>query len=140
MIVTHQALERLEAHWAVTAIGEASRRHAMSAVRTRYLQEHIGQHIHLDSSENAGDAELLQKLAIAYEIAAIEGLDSLLYPSKNGRGEELQAQAMAGAYRAFEVTRSTAIPADQDRAPYSTYSTLRRSLIVAIDGPICAAG
>ena len=40
---------------------------------------------------------------MAYELAAIEGLDALLHPSSDAANLDLQQQAQAGAYRAFEL-------------------------------------
>jgi hypothetical protein len=52
------------------------------------------------------DNELVERAAMAYEIAAIEGLDALLHPSGDNERVRLRQQAQAGAFRAYELRRT----------------------------------
>ena len=114
MIVTQEALARLEQHWAVAAVSSPSKDRASNVAHYRHIREHIGKQLEIDFPERVDDLDLLQRLAMAYEVAAVEGLDSLLYPSSNGRGDLLRAQAMAGAHRAFEFIRILPVPEEDD--------------------------
>jgi superfamily II DNA/RNA helicase len=109
MSVTYEALERLESHWAVSAIAQDQRLRALELTNARLVHSAAGRQVNLELNEATGDDELLQRLATAYEIAAIEGLDALLYSSSEGT-EHLREQAQAGAHRAFGIRRILAFP------------------------------
>src|SRR5208337_4038815 len=71
----------------------------------------------LDFAERLDDQSNLERVAMAYEIAAIEGIDALLHPSADEANKSLQDQAQAGAYRAYELIRALPIPTNNaDRA------------------------
>src|SRR2546430_6949981 len=104
MTITNIALNNLDKHWAVTAFGETHRQEAFELAKLRFIKEAIGNQLDMKTLERNEDSESLERLATAYEIAAIEGINELLYQSSED-GEFLRNQAQAGAYRAFEIRR-----------------------------------
>lgn len=108
MTVSLTALERLSAHWAVAAVDPADRDRAASLVNERLAKRAVGRQIDFDFSEQSGDDDLLDRLALAYEMAAIEGLDALSRAS--GGNDALRAQSIASAYRAYDIRRLDSTP------------------------------
>ncbi|GLS42869.1 DEAD/DEAH box helicase [Methylobacterium brachythecii] len=108
MTVSLAALESLSAHWAVGAIDQADRNRAAALVNERLAVRAVGHQIAFDFTEQAGDDELLDRLALAYEMAAIEGLDALSRAS--GGSEVLRSQCVASAYRAYDIRRLLPAP------------------------------
>ena len=80
MTVTREAMDRLERHWAVAVVTPQNRERANALARQRHAKQHVGRQLHLILVEKPGDQDRLERLALAYELAAIEGLDSLLHP------------------------------------------------------------
>ncbi len=114
MIVTQESLRRLDQHWAVASLSSRVRQRGTTVASLRHVREHIGRQLEIQFSEKADDTDKLGNLAMAYELAAVEGLDALLHPTQDSANVELQQQAMAGAFRAFEIRRSLPIPSDDD--------------------------
>ncbi|MFO0893017.1 MAG: DEAD/DEAH box helicase [Isosphaeraceae bacterium] len=112
MTVTVEALNALRDHWAVSAIDAAERERLDRFARMRYVHAHVGKQLHLSQSSQNGDLEKLRRLAMAYELAAVEGIDAILGRMTDARGEELERLAQAGAYKAYELLRSLDIPQD----------------------------
>lgn len=109
MTISREAMDRLAQHWAVEAFGADERSRASELSKVRMLRSAIGNHLALGAWEEGDEVSLLGRLAVAYELAAIEGLDALLYPA----GQEnaaLRELAQAGAHAAFEIKRSLPIP------------------------------
>jgi superfamily II DNA/RNA helicase len=114
MILRQQDLLELEQHWAVAAVRREERDRAHDVANARLIEDALGTQLQLDFVEEPGDPDLLERLATAYEIAASEGLDALLYQTTQTEG--LARQAMAGAFKAFEIRRVFPIPdSDVDR-------------------------
>jgi hypothetical protein len=111
MVVTDETLSRLDQHWAIASIDEASRHRAMEIGKNRLIFEAMGDQIAFDFRENAEDLELLDRTATAYELAAIDGLNALLHPMGDST-QEMREQAEAAAYYAYELRRSQQIPKD----------------------------
>lgn len=111
MTVTRESLERLESHWAVVAIGE-DRHRAIEVANARLVHSAVGQQLLIEFPETSDDIELLERASTAYEVAAIEGLDALLYPAVSEKSQNLREQAQAGAYSAFEIRRTLPLPED----------------------------
>lgn len=114
MIVTTQAIERLSEHWAVLAIKKPQRQRAEAVARHRHITTHLGQQLNVPFDDQARDEQCVQSLALAYELAAVEGLDALLHPSHKPEVEALRDQAVAGAYMAYELGRAVSVPVGDD--------------------------
>jgi replicative superfamily II helicase len=108
MSVTDQSLAALRAHWALTAIGEQRFQAAMDAARFRFVSRALGESVKL-SGHDAED-ELLERVATACELAAAEGIQDLLHPRTDDESKQSAAQAMSGAYEAFELRRVLPVP------------------------------
>jgi len=93
------------------AVGEAERDRGLKVANARLVKQAVGQQMLIDFSEDGGDDELLHRLAMAYEMAAIEGLDAFLNPTSDD--EELRKQCSAGAWRAFEIRRLFTLPENE---------------------------
>jgi hypothetical protein len=114
MNVTYAALQEVDAHWAVLAIGEAERDRGLSVADAWLVKKAVGEQMQIAFSESAQDEDLLQRLALAYEMAAIEGLSAFLNPASEAK--KLREQCAAGAWRAFEIRRLLDLPdRDDDR-------------------------
>ena len=104
------SLENLQSHWAVAAIGERALARSFELVNQRLAQGAVGQQILFDFARRPDDDRLLERTALAYELAAIEGLDELSRPA--GENDALREQAAAAAFRAFDIRRLLQAPAD----------------------------
>jgi hypothetical protein len=114
MNVTRESLDRLDQHWAVLAVGEAERKRGLELANVRLVNKAIGEQLKLNvAAPRAGDDDLLSRLALAYEMAAIEGLDAFLDTTSGDTA--LREQCAAGAWRAFEIGRVLSPPAETDR-------------------------
>ena len=115
MIVTDAAILALDTHWAVSALPAATRAWAFDAAKMRLVRQTLGELLAVNIDETADAESTLERVAMAYELAAIEGLDALLHPSDESESKGLQAQAMAGAFRSFDLRQSCLVP-EQDEA------------------------
>ena len=108
MNVTESSLERVDAHWAVQAVGESQQKYGLKLANQLLVDKALGAQIHFQFDYQDTDEDLLARLAMAYEMAAIEGLDDFLNPTSDA--QELREQCAAGAYRAFELRRLFSLP------------------------------
>ncbi len=108
MNVTTASLERVDAHWAVQAVGETRQKYGFELANRLLVDKALGQQIHFEFDYQNMDEDLLSRLAMAYEMAAIEGLRDFLNPTSDV--SELREQCAAGAYRAFELRRLFSLP------------------------------
>lgn len=106
-MVTRLDIGSLSDHWAVAAITESERERA-DEISNRYLLESTLQLNPPTLDEE--QANLLRRVATAYELAAIEGLDALLHPQESNESGRLRAQCQAAAYIAYHLLRSVPIP------------------------------
>lgn len=114
MNVTTESLAKVDQHWAVMAVGEAEHTRGLELASVRLVTKAVGEHLTLDiPDQRAGDEDLLSRLALAYEMAAIEGLGDLLNTTSGDPA--LRDQCAAGAWRAFEIGRMIKAPAETDR-------------------------
>ena len=114
MSISFKALEALQDHWAVGAISAEDRNRATELANERLARRAVGRQISFDFDETEADDDLLDRVALAYEMAAIEGLDALSRSS--GSDEGLRNQSAAAAYTAFDFRRLFALPpAIEDR-------------------------
>ena len=108
MNVTDASLLAVDGHWAIQALGDGLREKAMRRAEERLAQRALGGQIRFAFTDSMDDDELLSKVALAYEMAATEGLPALQDASDNSR--PLREQCSAGAYRAFGLRRLLALP------------------------------
>ena len=108
MSLSTAVFETLKSHWAVEAVGLQDIERAEKLVNERLAQRAVGEQIAFAFSQNEGDDSFLERVALAYEIAAVEGLDELSRPS--GNNDALRDQAAAGAFRAFDIRRLLPVP------------------------------
>jgi len=111
MNVTKLSLERVDTHWAIQAVGTSQQKRGLELSNQLLVDKALGQQIHFDFEYSKSDEELLSKLAMAYEMAAIEGLSDFLNPASDDN--KMREQCAAGAYRAFEIRRLFSLP-DKD--------------------------
>ncbi len=110
MSLSGRALEALNKHWAVSAIGAEELVRAGKLVNQRLARRAVGKQISFSFEENSEDEPFLERVALAFELAAIEGLDELSRPA--GEQQQLRDQAVAASFRAFDVRRLLPVPAE----------------------------
>ncbi len=108
MNLSKTALDLVDNHWAVAAVGTEERVRGLEIANARLVTNAVGRQIQLGTTESSVDFELLERLAMAYEMAAIEGLPAFL--SLSQEHDELRNQCMAGAWRTFELRRLLPVP------------------------------
>ncbi len=108
MNVTDTSLKQVDSHWAVMAVGAPGRDRGLEVADARLVKQAIGQQLILDFRDERTDDDLLRRLAMAYELAAIEGLNAFNNPASEDVG--LRQQCAAGAWRAFEIRRVFTVP------------------------------
>jgi hypothetical protein len=114
MNVTTETLAKVDLHWAVMAVGVAERQRGLEIANVRLVEKAIGDQLSLDLPRpHPDDEDLLSRLVLAYEMAAIEGLNAFLNFTSGDIA--LQNQCAAAAWRAFEIGRMTNPPEGTDR-------------------------
>jgi hypothetical protein len=108
MNVTKDSLKRVDAHWAVQAVGESQQKYGLELANQLLVDKALGSQIHFQFEYQDTDEDLLARLAMAYEMAAIEGLGAFMNPASDA--QEQREQCAAGAYRAFELRRLFPLP------------------------------
>ncbi|MYF99253.1 DEAD/DEAH box helicase, partial [Candidatus Poribacteria bacterium] len=108
MSLSNKALEALSEHWAVAAIGAEDIKRADNLVRQILAQRAVGRQISFSFMEDVADEPFLERVTLAYELAAIEGLDELSRPA--GEDRLLRDQSMAASFRAFDIRRLLPVP------------------------------
>ena len=108
MSLSAAAFEALESHWAIQAIGVQDLIRAADLVNERLAKRAVGHQITFDFEQTKDDDPFLDRVALAYELAAIEGLDELSRPE--GENDVLRDQAVAASSRAFEMRRLQPVP------------------------------
>ena len=110
MSVSAEAFKNLTSHWAVKAIGRRELQLATEIVNQRLAQRAVGRQIAFEF-QTADEASLsLDRVALAYELAAIEGLDELSRPE--GENDALRDQAIVASSHAFDIRRLLPVPED----------------------------
>lgn len=100
-------LECLWSHWAVKAL-DTDDKHVAAAVNEQLAQHAVGRQIAFDFPPTKEDMPALDRVALAYEIAAVEGLEEL--SRAGGERDHLRRQAMAASFRAFDLRRLMPVP------------------------------
>lgn len=108
MNVTTASLERINQHWAIQAIGDEQISRAVELSNRLLVQNAVGAQIQFNYTFSSSDRELLNRVSMAYEMAAIEGSNDFLTPTSTE--EALREQCASGAYRAFEIRRLFEVP------------------------------
>ncbi len=108
MSLKQEALDLVDAHWAVSAVGNREKARGLEISHARLIQNAVGRQLHLEMDDSASDQDLLKRLAMAYELAAIEGLPAFL--SLSPEQDALRNQCVAGAWRTFEIRRLLIVP------------------------------
>ena len=93
----------LGSHWAVGAIGQKNLERAKDLARQKIAKNAVGGQTEFSFRPGRDDEELLDRVALAYEVAAVEGLDELGRPA--GQNKSLREQAAAASSRAFDMRR-----------------------------------
>jgi len=110
MNLRKEILERIESHWAVSAIPNEERARAKEIAKIRLVDFAIGRQLNLIAEElDAYNEGLLRRIALAYEMAAIEGMPAFI--SLNPEQDDLRFQCAAGAWKSFDLLRLLPIPA-----------------------------
>lgn len=110
MVITKYALDLVDQHWAVKALGEVLKDRALEVAKIHLMRSAVGRQMAIAFDDAATDKGLVERTATAYEIAAIEGLDALLHPSSDDERIRLRQQTQAGAFRAYALLRILPIP------------------------------
>jgi len=113
MNVTTASLDRINQHWAIQAIGEEQLKKASELANRLLVEKAVGAQIRFNYTFSKSDYELMDKVSMAYEMAAIEGLNDFLNPTSSDN--DLREQCASGAYRAFEIRRLFKIPATDEQ-------------------------
>ncbi len=108
MTLSATAFAALQSHWALSAIGEEERERASELINKRLVRRAVGRQIDFAFEETETDEKLLDRVALAYEMAAIEGIDTLSRPA--GGDDALRDQATAASHHAFDIRRLADIP------------------------------
>jgi len=108
MSLKQETLERLELYWAVAAISADERQRASSLAQANLVQRAVGRQLHLAIDDSAYTEDLLKRMALAYEMAAIEGLPAFL--NQSPEQDDLRLQCIAGAWQSFGFSRLMSIP------------------------------
>ena len=119
MIVSDADLDAIQSHWAIAAISADDRRRAFDLAKERSESRPVGCEVGFElqgnekkeaSDERKRDDRLLDRVALAHEIAVIEGLDALARPDRGN--DSLGRQTTAASYRAFDINQLEGIPKD----------------------------
>jgi len=108
MNVTKTSLEKIAQHWAIQAISNDEINWAIELSNRLLVEKAVGDQIHFNYQPSRSDYQLLDRVSMAYEIAAIEGLNDFLNPTSSEK--ELSEQCASGAHKAFEIQRLFEIP------------------------------
>lgn len=115
MLVTEEALQAVDNHWAVLAVGRVKRDRGLDVAKARLVRSATCRQMTLDFQEQSEDDEILDRLSMAYEIAAIEGLEAALNPGTGAESKRLREQCYAGAWRAFELRCLLPVPQQDEQ-------------------------
>ncbi|MBA3009628.1 MAG: DEAD/DEAH box helicase [Desulfobacula sp.] len=111
-MITHEALRKIDTHWAVQAVGNNELRQAiLQFSKAKLVEKAIGEQLTLCVENPFNDEDALRRLAMAYEMVAIEGMHDFVNHTDN---DELQDQFLAGSHRAFEIYRVLETPENDD--------------------------
>ena len=117
MPLSAEAFSNLHSHWAIESVGKQDRERATQLAQRRLMQRTVGERSQLSFDAASDEDLLLDRVALAYELAVLEGLDVLCGASAHDN--EQRDLAVAGAFCAFELRRLLPVPdATHDRLFY----------------------
>lgn len=108
MSMTQQSLDKLIGHWAVEAIGKGKVEKAFDLANKLTVSKAVGKQISFDFTFSSADYNLLERVAMAYELIAIEGIETLLSPISDDL--ETREQCIAAAHQSFDFYRLLPLP------------------------------
>jgi len=109
MSATQTPMTALRSHWAVTALTHDELVQAFQIAESRLVRSTLGSQMEIQPADGPQETELLERAAVAYELAAIEGLNALLHRAGDDASTQLREQAQAAAHCAFELRRALRI-------------------------------
>jgi hypothetical protein len=110
-VIREGQLSAVDEHWAVQATGSDAQT-ALQVAQRLHAARALEGVMDVSSAVSSEELELLDRVSLAFEMAAMDNLDALLAPYVS-EGEEREAiVARAGAHRAFEVRRVLPLPDD----------------------------
>ncbi len=112
MSLSAESRTALANHWAISAVGSENLKRAERLVNERLAEHAVGKQITFSFAIEAEDDPLLERTALAYEMAAIEGLDELSRPS--GENRALREQAISASCKAFDIRRLMPVPTESN--------------------------
>ncbi|MEA3478955.1 MAG: DEAD/DEAH box helicase, partial [Bacteroidota bacterium] len=111
-MITHKVLEMIDTHWAVLAVGDDKLRQSiLQFSKAKLVENAVGEQLALHLDDSFNDEDALRRLAMAYEMVAIEGMHDFINHTDN---DVLQDQFLAGSRRAFEIYRVLEIPENDE--------------------------
>lgn len=111
MDLNQSHFDKLDSHWAVSVFTEQQRQEVLSLADQRMVDLALAE-IMEPEGKRGFDSDEVDRLATAYELAAFEGIEAVLYPSNQVDSKELRYLASAGAHRAFGLRRVLELGAD----------------------------
>ncbi|MCY4657782.1 MAG: DEAD/DEAH box helicase [Gammaproteobacteria bacterium] len=108
MSLSNDSMHALNEHWAIAAIGAEDIERALTLVRQNFVEQAVGKQIKFSFAGNLEDDDFLERVGLAFELAALEGLDELSRPA--GDNQQLRDQAVAASFHAFDIRRVLHLP------------------------------
>lgn len=109
-MILDQDIDQVKQHWAIKAIPDSEMKRADAVRQARLLEGVIGRQLEIDFQERDPDERLLERVALAYELAANEGITALLRPSESNLA--VQKRTTAGAFLGYDYLRVLRLPED----------------------------
>ncbi len=111
-MITRKTLQKIDSHWAIQAIGDDELRQSiLQYSKAKLVKNAIEGQLSLHLDDDFSDEEALKRLAMAYEMVAIEGMHDFINHTDD---DELCDQFVAGSCRAFEINRVLDVPKNDD--------------------------
>jgi hypothetical protein len=79
---------------------------AFKIAESRLVRSAVGSQMSIEQLEVPNDTNILDRVAVAYELAAVEGLNALLHPGGDDESKQLRDQTQDAAQCAFELRRT----------------------------------
>jgi replicative superfamily II helicase len=111
-VISGEDLVGVDEHWAVQATGPDAAE-ALMLSRQLHAAQALADVMDVPHEASPGDLERVDRVSLAYEMAAVENLDPLLSAFITANGDRDAGLARAGAHRAFELRRCLPVPEDE---------------------------